>query len=447
MALFLLTTCVLSLASAPARPVEPFPLQSPEAPADVSAQDAADDARPRKRLLHLTGGSILRASTRRIDGRWEYQSGRDWIALPEASVTRAELESDVVQEARRLAAGIGRNAHDARVEHARWLAERGLYAECLEALDRVLTAEPDHAAALAFLAERPVSVGRLEASTAEARASFLERAAHMGPSGRELAVSELGRSVGLEPSGRGPSAGRDSRRSDPRDSAAHDEPDTAADARVALCAELAAQLVARNSARRELAVLALRRLFAGREVLPLARRAVLDPVADVRAAASLALRDAQNPEVAVPVLSALGSSHSLVRKNAAEALGVMGYPLAVEPLVGTLQSTSGYRPPASHIFVGRQFAYVQDFDVEVAQFEGIADPQVNVLTEGNVLDARLISTTSIEIAAERGAVRGALERLTGAKVPSTQNAWQKWWDENGAGFRRANDLVPPAQTE
>src|SRR5207247_3241610 len=35
-----------------------------------------------------------------------------------------------------------------------------------------------------------------------------------------------------------------------------------------------------------------------------------------------------------------------------------------------------------------QRAYIQDFDVQVAQFQAVADPQVNVLNEGVVLDAR-----------------------------------------------------------
>ncbi len=40
------------------------------------------------------------------------------------------------------------------------------------------------------------------------------------------------------------------------------------------------------------------------------------------------------------------------------------------------------------VTVINQQAYVQDFDVEVAQFEAIADPVINVLTEGIVLDVR-----------------------------------------------------------
>ena len=42
----------------------------------------------------------------------------------------------------------------------------------------------------------------------------------------------------------------------------------------------------------------------------------------------------------------------------------------------------------AYVTVVNQQAYVQDFDVEVAQFQAIADPQINVLTEGIVLDVR-----------------------------------------------------------
>ncbi|NOT32388.1 MAG: hypothetical protein HOP15_18235 [Planctomycetes bacterium] len=42
----------------------------------------------------------------------------------------------------------------------------------------------------------------------------------------------------------------------------------------------------------------------------------------------------------------------------------------------------------AYVTVVNQRAYVQDFDVEVAQFEAVADPQINVLTEGIVLDVR-----------------------------------------------------------
>ena len=113
---------------------------------------------------------------------------------------------------------------------------------------------------------------------------------------------------------------------------------------------------------------------------------------------------------------------------------MMNYASAVGPLVKTLQSSSGYRPAASNIFVGRQIAYVQDFDVEVAQAEAIADPLVNVLIEGSVLDVRVMGVSASNTTLERSAIRNSLTRLTGAKVARTSRAWQKWWDENGADW-------------
>lgn len=42
----------------------------------------------------------------------------------------------------------------------------------------------------------------------------------------------------------------------------------------------------------------------------------------------------------------------------------------------------------AYVTVINQQAYIQDFDVEVAQFQAVADPQINVLHEGVVLDVR-----------------------------------------------------------
>lgn len=44
----------------------------------------------------------------------------------------------------------------------------------------------------------------------------------------------------------------------------------------------------------------------------------------------------------------------------------------------------------AYVSVINQRAYIQDFDVEVAQFQAVADPQVNVLHEGVTLDVRPI---------------------------------------------------------
>lgn len=380
----------------------PLPQATRDEPAAVE-----ETARSKKRLLHLAGGGVIRASARETDGRWEYKRGRDWIALPPGSVVRVAVEREVLAESRKLAGKIRRDEHEKRVEYARWLAGEGLLEECLAAIDRILDAAPDHAPTLAFIAEHPVRLAL--PSVAEERAEFLVRASRMSPAGCELAVAELSEVAAREPE--------------------------------VLQSELEAELAATTSTRRAFAALALRRLFPGEAISPLLRRAVLDPVSRVRDEAGLALRDAENAEVAVPLIQALSSSHSIVRRHAADALGVMNHAIAVEPLVATLQSSSGYRPAASNIFVGRQQAYVQDFDVEVSQGEAIADPQINVLSEGSVLDARVLSASQSSIATERSAIRGALGRLTGAKVRNTQNAWQQWWDANGLAFQREHGLV------
>ena len=52
------------------------------------------------------------------------------------------------------------------------------------------------------------------------------------------------------------------------------------------------------------------------------------------------------------------------------------------------QVLSVHNTQRAYVSVVNQKAYIQDFDVEVAQFQAVADPQVNVLTEGIVLDVR-----------------------------------------------------------
>jgi hypothetical protein len=52
------------------------------------------------------------------------------------------------------------------------------------------------------------------------------------------------------------------------------------------------------------------------------------------------------------------------------------------------QILSVHNTQRAYVTVLNQRAYIQDFDVEVAQFQAVADPQINVLHEGVVLDVR-----------------------------------------------------------
>jgi type II secretory pathway component GspD/PulD (secretin) len=52
------------------------------------------------------------------------------------------------------------------------------------------------------------------------------------------------------------------------------------------------------------------------------------------------------------------------------------------------QQLSVHNTQRAYVAVINQMAYIQDFDVQVAQFQAVADPQINVLNEGVVLDVR-----------------------------------------------------------
>jgi len=52
------------------------------------------------------------------------------------------------------------------------------------------------------------------------------------------------------------------------------------------------------------------------------------------------------------------------------------------------QVLSVHNTQRAYVTVINQRAYIQDFDVEVATFQAVADPQINVLNEGVVLDVR-----------------------------------------------------------
>lgn len=389
-------------------------------PADQAAEDTR--TRERKRLLHLARGKVLRAKSRWRDDRWEYRDGRTWRALPPDAVVRAGDERDVLAEATRL----GRAAGDepaARVALAQWMIGEGLYAEALEELDRVLRADPDAEDVLRLLRTDPPplalpAVHAPGAETAVDAEDLLRFAAGAPPCARELAVQSLGEHAGMD-----------------------------------LLVRLEEELGSHSVRRRDFAALALRRLYPGEALRCLLDRAVLDGSDDVRAGASLALRDAEDAELVVPLVRAMSSSHPKVRSHSIQALGNMGYAAAVEPLITHLASlptsaqSSSWRPPAANIFVGRQTAYVQDYDVEVAQGATIADPQINTLSEGSVLDVRVYSVRAESIAVESRQVRGALAQLTGADPGSSTKAWLEWWETHREEWAMDRFLPPEPEVD
>ena len=392
-ALFLPTACVLAVLAPPLAAQE-----REKGPED-------DGTRAVRRVLQLRSGTTVRATSRWTGTTWEIKRSGKWQALPEGSVEGAALERVLEAEYRRRAREAGRDDADARAEVARWTFENGLLEEGLAQAEGVLHDAPDHRAVLELLAAHAhrFSLPRFDPRTEEAAAAtdeLLKWAALRARAPRELAVHGIGQLVDRE----------------------------------TVRGRLGENLFATTSGRRTTAALALGRLFPAQELEPLIHRAVLDPSEDVRTAAARSLALSGVEETVVPVSRALGSSHPKVRLNAIHALERMAYPAAVPALVARLATLqgSGHRVPHSYIFTGRQFAYIQDFDVEVAQFSAVADPSVNVLVEGNVLDAGVHSVEQALFATEGRALRSALAGLTGADVPNSNRAWMRWWDENGA---------------
>jgi hypothetical protein len=383
--------------------------QEPAAGADVQSQDL-------NRVLHLVGGGTVRGRTRLVDGHWEYRSGGDWTALPAGAVERVAEERDLLAQARELEHGLGRDDTTRRVAYADWLLRAGLLEEGLQQLDRVLAIDADQADALKLLAAPP-AVLKAPGESATDLTAAVRAAATAPPALSEVAIARLG----------------------------------ARPERDAVVQELAKSLVSFSPRIRAIAARALRRLAPGQEVRGLIGRAVLDGSDSVRLEASLSLGAVKDAAVTVPVIKALGSTSPAVRTNAIEALGNMGYPAAVYPLVSRLEALSapaagggGWSPPGGYIFIGRQFAYVQDFDVEVAQFASIAKPVVNTAVEGSVLDARVVGVWEVSFAIESRDIRSALHKLTGADPGSSNKAWLGWWQQNKSRFMPGNTAPAPA---
>jgi hypothetical protein len=371
------------------------------APQEASPTAAAAEPRARTHVLHLTDGRVLRVRARELDGTWEIEQKKERVRLPAALVERATPESELLAQAGQLARKLERGNEVQRVAYADWLVGAGLHEEAARELERVLAAEPDQKDALALLAraELPLGIPALPEDESGLDA-FLGQCARLTAVGREAVVLALAESPEVP----------------------------------GLRAALGRDLLARPTARRSFATLALRRLFPGSEAEGLISRTVLDASDEVRASAARSLDAFDDPQVIEPVVRALYSKHAELRLNAAEALGAMSYREAVQPLVkrlAALQSGGGSYAPRQHIYVGTQNSYIQDFDVEVAQGAAIADPIVNIMIEGSVLDVAVVGVTDYRIATESVALRRSLEHLTGQKPGDSAAAWERWWKEHG----------------
>ncbi len=387
--------------------------------------EADDRSRPQRRVLHLADGRLLRVRCRWSGTSWEVQrqSQGEWVALPSGSVERAVSEKGLESQVRALRRELEPDDLARRCALVEWMMREGLREEAFGELDQILGIDPDQARALELLARWEPGVllpGVPRGGSpldAEARKRLLELGTVATPSVREIAIRCLQRRC---------------------------------DAPV-LRTTLAEALLAPSHGLRGFAALALRRTLPGEELPALTSRSILDGSREVRAEACRALRDVGQEGVILPALRALESEYPQVAANAAEALGMMGFPAAVQPLMSRLAALGAASPgvaaasPAANIFIGRQIAYVADFDVEIAQAASIADPVVRVQGEGTVLDVRVHGIHWQRVVLG-GSIRRSLEQLTGEKPGSTDRAWLKWWKENEHEWARESRPAPAPST-
>ncbi len=169
--------------------------------------------------------------------------------------------------------------------------------------------------------------------------------------------------------------------------------------------------------------------FKGLEVAkPLARAAIADSEKKVREAAVKSLLDGSYPEARDLLMAGIASKNLTVRLNSIAALASFPAQDTVNALATVLGSATPHIPHAN-IFVGRQVAYVKDFDVEVAAFAGIGDPIMGTAIEGSVLDVKVLSTEVRTIRIQRRTAWSSLCAIAGKDLGMEAEVWRKWGQE------------------
>jgi hypothetical protein len=369
---------------------------------------AHQDAPEARRVLRLADGGWVRERTRQVSGSWSAWGAGGWIPV-KGEVLWAREESELLGELRVLERSlesrpVGGPAHQ---EALRWLCRSGLRAEAEEHATRALEARPDDARLLGTLRETELLSPTAPRSVQDQRDLLLA-----GARGTALERERAASSLALLESREGFSA-------------------------------LLASVLASPSAReRALGHHLARRLSQAPPWRQVVRASLLDPVEEVRVEASRGLGARAEPRLLGPLLQALDSERSLLRRNAAQALGAFGHPAAVEPLVSALAAASGRAGQRASFSSVTQRAVLFDFDVEVAAGQAIADPSLVPVTEGVVLDVRILSSEEVVVDDGR-AIRRALAQLVDGRERSSQ-AWIGWWREEGSAWRAADHLPPAA---
>lgn len=306
---------------------------------------------------------------------------------------------------------------------------RGLDDVARDAYASVLAAEPDHPAARRALGYERVD-GRWM-TTAQARAAgglVLYDGRWMLPAEVDLALRGRRRQVTVRATDL-VTAAKTAATGAPALAAAAERKVLAAPRGERL--ETATGLLVHSDAKvRTWAARELGRLVDESAMRPLFAVAARDRDEGVRHAAVAALAAYGRDDVALPFVRALWSEHPSVTAHAAQALAWLGDPRAVVYVVKRVTSHGG--SPRANFSTMSQRAYVQDFDVEVAQTSYIADPQIGVVQEGAVQDVQVLDASIETTWVETVLVRSVASL---AKVELADRAGlAAWWKENEARF-------------
>lgn len=161
------------------------------------------------------------------------------------------------------------------------------------------------------------------------------------------------------------------------------------------------------------------------------RTTVLDGSSEVRDAAAALVVDRGLVDTAAVHYLAPGLMHGngKVRVRTAEAFAAMGHKDAVKLLVlagpnAGVALASADQGVRAHVAFLNQQTYIRDFDVEIASAAFIADPKVDTLISGSVLDVTVAGVFE-EVHIVR-AYQLALKRLTNSDPGKDPRSWPGW---------------------
>ncbi|MFG0319589.1 MAG: HEAT repeat domain-containing protein [Planctomycetota bacterium JB042] len=162
----------------------------------------------------------------------------------------------------------------------------------------------------------------------------------------------------------------------------------------------------------------------------LLERMLEDGDAAVRAAAIEALRPLQDERVVLAIVRGLRRDDVRLREAAMDAAEALHAVRAVGQLVRNLRRGGASPAPSGSTSITTQRAFVQDFDVDVANSAFIANPNVGVLQSGVVLDAKVLDTVTSRRRGpgprETARIVEVLAGLTGTDLGADAARWAAW---------------------